>query len=155
MYYYEILVQFAKQAKAPKFCNIENLVDLAVSHFNARSLLAANPKQIVETDIIDGGVTLRLVLESTIELQENMASRSLRILSQYLIENGMDKYITGKRLLKTVPKKLDEYSKNDSVTVPNSKEKSKLDEFEELGIEDKLLSLYQKLLDIEMTLKTN
>lgn len=47
MYYYSITIQFAK-ADAPKFTDILELIDNAVEVYNVKSLMAANPKQIVE-----------------------------------------------------------------------------------------------------------
>lgn len=119
MFYYSIIIQFAK-ANAPKFTDIMALINNAIEVYNAKSLMAANPKQIVELNLKDD-MTIEVILESTQELQEAMASKALRVFSSYLISDDVDgnlsNYITGKRLFKMMPSKLSNYSKGNKETV--------------------------------------
>lgn len=114
MFYYKIKVQFMK-AGAPLFSEdwVWTLVEDAIEHYNSRSLIAANPKQIVEHSLEPDGRTLNVVLESKAELQEAMASKALRVFSSYLISGSEDHnlsgYIMGKRLFKMLPSRLDAY----------------------------------------------
>ena len=104
MYHYQTLAQFAK-ANPPSFytAGYEKLLMEAVEHFNMRSRLAANPKEILELSILDAG-TLRLVFSSENRLNEPQISRSLRVFSMYLIredaEPGFRHLVTGKRLFR-------------------------------------------------------
>lgn len=133
MFYYKIKIQFAK-ADAPYFTDeqVKKLIDNAIEVYNAKSLMAANPKQIVEKNVLDD-MTLEVVLESTTELQESMASKALRVFSSYLIADEVDgnfsDYITGKRLFKMMPTKLLNYNKNkeETIIVTSQEKKDKMD----------------------------
>ncbi|MEK4105557.1 hypothetical protein NST28_15865 [Paenibacillus sp. FSL R10-2791] len=161
MYYYSITIQFAK-ADAPKFTDILELIDNAVEVYNVKSLMAANPKQIVEKKLRDD-MTLEVILESTQKLQESMASKALRVFSSYLIddetENNLSSFITGKRLFKMMPSKLEGYvPNNEKEKIVKTSKAEKIifemneptdDDFEELGIDEKLNRIYRKLVDME------
>lgn len=159
MYYYSIIIQFAKP-DAPKFSEIWELIEEAITFYNAKSLMAANPKKIVEKKLIDE-ITLEVILESTNELNEPMSSRGLRIFSSYLIDehrpNNLSAYITGKRLFKMMPSKIENYYLN-KVTVPDEVTvldevtgvfDNELDEFYGLGIDEKLNRIFEKLINSE------
>lgn len=164
MFYYSITIQFAK-ADAPKFTEITKLINDAIEVYNAKSLMAANPKQIVEKNIKDN-MTLEVILESTQELQESMASKALRVFSSYLIdegvENNLSSYITGKRLFKMIPSKLETYVENqreedirsrgnrDICIEQTTRLNEELKDFKCLGSVDEMLcAIYKKLLELE------
>src|SRR5665648_7675 len=164
MFYYSITIQFAK-ADAPKFTEITKLINDAIEVYNAKSLMAANPKQIVEKNIRDN-MTLEVILESTQELQESMASKALRVFSSYLIdegvENNLSSYITGKRLFKMIPSKLEGYLGNPRDEDNSAKENraiyakqvnylnEQLKDFNSLeSVDEKLNAIYEKLLKLE------
>lgn len=164
MFYYSITIQFAK-ADAPKFTEITKLINDAIEVYNAKSLMAANPKQIVEKNIKDN-MTLEVILESTQELQESMASKALRVFSSYLIdegvENNLSSYITGKRLFKMIPSKLETYVGNqrekdissrgnrDICVEQTTRLNEELKAFKCLGSVDEMLcAIYKKLLELE------
>jgi hypothetical protein len=165
MHYYSILIQFAKP-DAPKFTEIEELINDAVKVYNSKSLMAINPKKIVEKNFKDN-MTLELILESTQELPESSASKSLRVFSKYLIENNMRPYITGKRLFKMIPKKLNDYNikeknginkkENEIKEMSNLPESSYKEKIEQLGytkrIEDKLDLIYSTLISTLINLE--
>jgi len=104
MYHYQTLAQFAK-VNPPSFytAGYEKLLMEAVEHFNMRSRLAANPKEILELRVLDAG-TLKLVFASENRLNEPQISRSLRVFSMYLIredaEPSFRHLVTGKRLFR-------------------------------------------------------
>ena len=79
MYYYSFLVQFAK-ANSPQFTTLTQLIDDAVDQYNAKSRIAANPKEIVEISIKDP-ITLQIILQSTNKLEVAIASKALRTCS--------------------------------------------------------------------------
>jgi hypothetical protein len=154
MYYYHITIQFAKAA-APKFTDIHKLIENAVEIYNRKSLMAHNPKQIIEKKLRDD-ITLEVVLESTQELQESMAPKALRVLTSYLIdektENNLSGYITGKRLFKMIPKRMNVANTKDGSVVKASKADDTeitVDDFEQLATDEKLNRIYRKLVDFE------
>lgn len=165
MFYYSIIIQFAK-ADAPKFTEITELINDAIEVYNAKSLMAANPKQIVEKNIRDN-MTLEVILESTQELQESMASKALRVFSSYLIDEGvknnLSSYITGKRLFKMIPSKLEGYLANqreEDISARENRDKcseqvthlnDQLKDFHSLeSVDEKLNAIYEKLLKREI-----
>ena len=119
MFYYSIIVQFAR-ANAPSFNDpkVKQLIEDAVNYYNSKSLLAANRKQIVGKKILDD-LNLEIILESTAELQTTTASKALRVFSMYLIDdntpNNLKHLITGKRLLKTLPSRIENYSPDNNI----------------------------------------
>lgn len=108
-------------------------------------------------------MTLEVILESTQKLQESMASKALRVFSSYLIddetENNLSSFITGKRLFKMMPSKLEGYvPNNEKEKIVKTSKAEKIifemneptdDDFEELGIDEKLNRIYRKLVDME------
>lgn len=114
MFYYKIRIQFMKTS-APLFSEdwVWDLIGEGVEDYNSRSLIAANPKQIIEHSLEPDGRTLNVVLESRAELQESKASKALRVFSSYLISGSEDHnlsgYVMGKRLFKMLPSRLDAY----------------------------------------------
>lgn len=109
-HFYEVLAQFAK-AGAPSFQTkgFISLLDEAKTHFNTRSLVAANPKNITDIEIVDS-LTIRISLWSQNELAPQQISRSLRVFSMYLIDEkhplNFGNYVSGKRLFKMQAKQI-------------------------------------------------
>lgn len=56
----------------------------AVSNYNTKSLIAKNPKQIVDYRFSEDEMTLEIELESEADLP--MPTKALRLLSSYLVE---------------------------------------------------------------------
>lgn len=103
-YYYQVIAQFAR-ANPPSFYTegYEKFLLEAKEHFNTKSRLAANPKEIIELSIIDSE-TIRIIFSSLDELQISQISRSLRVFSMYLIDEqhpiNFSNLITSKRLFR-------------------------------------------------------
>ena len=104
MKYYEVIAQFAK-AGAPSFYTqgYEEYLNEAKDHFNVRSRVATNPKEITELEIVDDR-TIRIVFRSNAELNIAQTSRSLRVFSMYLIDRehplNFSDLVSGKRLFR-------------------------------------------------------
>ncbi|MGM9602755.1 MAG: hypothetical protein ACI3W5_14380 [Faecousia sp.] len=74
-------------------------VQSAIKNYNTKSLIARNPKQIVDYSFSRDNMTLKLTLESEADLP--MPTKALRLLSSYLVEETcLDKYLSGKQLFK-------------------------------------------------------
>lgn len=109
MFYYRICIQFADPA-APNFDDdIMPVFDRALDYYNTKSLIAKNPKKIVDKAVIDSR-TLQLMLQSEIELP--YPSKALRLFSRYLVdpetEGALNQYIYGKQLFKMQAEKISE-----------------------------------------------
>ena len=100
MYSYRISIQFAA-ADAPDFEKIMPIIDSAVEYYNTKSLIAKNPKRIVEKKLLDSR-TLQVLLQSEAELP--YPGKALRLFSGYLVdpstEGHLNQYISGKQLFK-------------------------------------------------------
>ena len=93
---YKISIQFADPS-APDFDDsIMPVFESAIRNYNTKSLIAKNPKKIMEKSIVDPR-TLQLTLESDSELP--FPSKALRLFSAYLVE-PFSQYIYGKQLFK-------------------------------------------------------
>lgn len=94
---YLIKAQFADPS-GPEFPKINEAIERAIKFYNQHSLIASNPKKIVEYRIFDAR-TLELVLESQTELR--IPGKALQTFSRYLISEGsFNQYIYGKQLFK-------------------------------------------------------
>lgn len=101
MHQYRIFVQFAAAANAPGFDEIMPLIRKSVDHYNSRSRIAKNPKQIVDVELPDPK-TLLLTLQSEAELEH--PSKALKLFSQYLVtpstEGHLGEFVSGKQIFK-------------------------------------------------------
>lgn len=143
-YSYSIAIQFAKPSDTPDFYSIENLIQDALGYYNRKSLMAANPKEVIGYTIIDAH-TLNLILKSENKLTEAYASKALRLFTIYLLNHGLSDYLYNQRLFKTSCELL-----NESPSPSPEEESSKK---EVLSIEEKLDLILSKLENIENYLK--
>lgn len=113
--YYKISIQFAI-ADAPDFEQVMPVIDRAIAHYNSRSLIAKNPKQIVEKRLLDPH-TLQILLQSEAGLPH--PSKALRLFSGYLVdpntEGHLNRYISGKQLFKM---QAEEFLTNEGLASP-------------------------------------
>ena len=111
---YKILTQFVK--KNVKFDEpVKEAVKEGVEHYNLRSLIARNPKKILEYKFLDNDMTLEIILESEEKLP--MPTKALRLLSTYLVKEtcvGKGNYLAGKQLFKMNSSEVKDDSKNAS-----------------------------------------
>lgn len=115
---YKINIQFA-DPNAPDFDDdIMPVFDDAISNYNTKSLIAKNPKKIIEKVVV-GPRTLQLTLESDSELP--FPSKALRLFSAYLVdpktEGALNDYIYGKQLFKMSSEEISEESETKPVAV--------------------------------------
>ncbi|MDD6963705.1 MAG: hypothetical protein PUJ52_01390 [Firmicutes bacterium] len=99
-YSYLITAQFVRAGV--KFDEaVQEVVKDSYENYNARSLLARNPKEIKEYSFSDDLTTLKIVLQSDEKLP--VPSRALRLFSVYLTNEtfiGDGGYLAGKQLFK-------------------------------------------------------
>ncbi|WP_075721775.1 hypothetical protein [Roseburia sp. 499] len=122
--------------------SIREEVKKAIENYNSKSLIAKNPKQIVDYSYSNDGVTLIIELESEAELP--MPTKALRILSTYLSECLDKSYLSpnGKQLFKmSVVSDADV----DSNGIIDSDDNLSLEEFKSLSVDDKLVEIYKLL----------
>lgn len=97
---YKILAQFVKAGV--KFDEpVQKAVEESVSHYNSRSLIAKNPKQIIDYCFSEDQTTMEIIFESNEILP--VPSKALRLLSTYLANEtflGEGGYLAGKQLFK-------------------------------------------------------
>lgn len=123
--------------------NVRSKIKKAIENYNSKSLIAKNPKQIVDYRYSDDGVTLTIDLESEAELP--MPTKALRILSTYLSECLDKSYLSpnGKQLFKmsVVSDAVDGtgFAKDTDGVMP-------LEDFINLSVDDKLVEIYKLLL---------
>lgn len=113
MFCYRISIQFADPA-APDFDeSIMSVLERAVTHYNIKSRIAKNPKQIIKKQLIDSR-TFELILQSESKLP--LPSKALRLFSAYLVDPSTDgalnQYIYGKQLFKMSSEQISEESEN-------------------------------------------
>lgn len=126
-YYYYVLAQAAK-ADAPSFYTegYKELLEKGKDHFNKRSLLAANPKQITSIEVIDE-LTIKISFWSTDKLKTSQVARSLRVLSMYLIDKNnspnFSSMVLGSRLFKMTA-----YEDKENITDLSIADKKNMDE---------------------------
>ncbi|MBU3228781.1 hypothetical protein [Clostridium algidicarnis] len=113
----------------------------AISNYNTKSLIAKNPKQIVDYSFSADEMTLVIELESEADLP--MPTKALRLLSSYLVEETcLDKSLSGKQLFKMIAARAEENIPNMIATVPGMN----LEKFKNLSTDDKLIEIYKLLL---------
>ena len=114
--------------------SIREEVKKAIENYNSKSLIAKNPKQIVDYSYSNDGVTLIIELESEAELP--MPTKALRILSTYLSECLDKSYLSpnGKQLFKM-----------SVVSDADVDSDMALEEFKSLSVDDKLVEIYKLL----------
>lgn len=114
--------------------SIREEVKKAIENYNSKSLIAKNPKQIVDYSYSNDGVTLIIELESEAELP--MPTKALRILSTYLSECLDKSYLSpnGKQLFKM-----------SVVSDADVDSDVALEEFKSLSVDDKLVEIYKLL----------
>ncbi|MBU3209061.1 hypothetical protein KPL28_05340 [Clostridium algidicarnis] len=113
----------------------------AISNYNTKSLIAKNPKRIVDYSFSADEMTLVIELESEADLP--MPTKALRLLSSYLVEETcLDKSLSGKQLFKMIAARAEENIPNMIATVPGMN----LEKFKNLSTDDKLIEIYKLLL---------
>lgn len=141
---YLINVQFV--STNAKFEKVEQeAVKEAISNYNTKSLIAKNPKQITDYSFSNDEMTLTLVLESEADLP--MPTKALRLLSSYLVETSLDKYLSGKQLFKMTTASAAVVSDKNSVDSILSPISMEIEEFRTLSNDEKLVEIYKLLLE--------
>ena len=140
MYSYKMNAQFVNGTSLFDE-SVRDKVKKAIENYNSKSLIAKNPKQIVDYSYSNDGVTLIIELESEAELP--MPTKALRILSTYLSECLDKSYLSpnGKQLFK-MSVVFDEDDRKDRIVVD---EIMSLEEFKMLSVDDKLVEIYKLL----------
>lgn len=114
---YLVIIQFAKAGV--KFDEqVQRAIDESVANYNARSLFARNPKQILEYEFSKNLSTMKVILQSDKRLP--VPARALRLFSVYLLNEtfvGNGGYLTGKQLFKMSSTEINEDIKGESVEV--------------------------------------
>lgn len=114
---YLVTIQFAKAGV--KFDEqVQRAIDKSVANYNARSLFARNPKQILEYEFSKNLSTMKVILQSNERLP--VPARALRLFSVYLLNEtfvGDGGYIAGKQLFKMSSTEINEDIKCESVEV--------------------------------------
>ena len=114
---YLVLIQFAKAGV--KFDEqVLRAIDESVANYNARSLFARNPKQILEYEFSKKLSTMKVILQSDERLP--VPARALWLFSVYLLNEtfvGNGGYLTGKQLFKMSSTEINEDIKGESVEV--------------------------------------
>lgn len=142
MYSYKMNVQFVNGSSLFD-ASIRGEVKKAIENYNSKSLIAKNPKQIVDYSFSNDGFTLFLELESEAELP--MPTKALRILSTYLSECLDKSYLSpnGKQLLKM---SVVTDGNNDNNGVKEFDDNLSLEEFKALSEDEKLVEIYKLLI---------
>lgn len=114
---YLVIIQFAKAGV--KFDEqVQRAIDESVANYNARSLFARNPKQILEYEFSKNLSTMKVILQSDERLP--VPARALRLFSVYLLNEtfvGNGGYLAGKQLFKMSSTEINEDIKGESVEV--------------------------------------
>ena len=130
--------------------NVKKEVKNAIENYNSKSLIAKNPKQIVDYSYSNDGVTLLIELESEAELP--MPTKALRILSTYLSERLDKSYLSpnGKQLFKMSVVTDQDACKKNIVDIENT---LSVEDFKKLDIAEQNVEIYRLLLDIKANIK--
>ena len=149
---YEIQIQFLNpQAKFSTEAKSD--VKEAVAYYNTRSLIARNPKKILETDFSDDDVTLTLKLQS--EAMLPVPGKALKLFSTFLVKKPyFSEHLLGRQLFKmyVAPQNTQAPERTDNSAPPSQHTKTiSIDEFKTLPVEIKLDIIYQLLLYHGMT----
>lgn len=142
MYSYKMNAQFVNGTSLFDE-SVKEEVKKAIENYNSKSLIAKNPKKIVDYSYSDDRVTLLIELESEAELP--MPTKALRILSTYLAECLDKSYLSpnGKQLFKMSVVNDQDDSREPIITID---EVLSVEDFKELSVEDKLVEIYKLLL---------
>ena len=138
---YIISAQFVKPNK--KFEEeIKKHIKNAVENYNSKSLMAKNPKQIVDYSYSMDDCTLIIELESEAELP--MPTKALRIFSTYLVDFLNEDYFAGKQLFKMTA--TNSLEKPQHFAINETKEITlSVEDFAKLDTDEKLIELYKLL----------
>ena len=149
MYSYKMNAQFVNGTSLFDE-NVKKEVKNAIENYNSKSLIAKNPKQIVDYSYSNDGVTLLIELESEAELP--MPTKALRILSTYLSERLDKSYLSpnGKQLFKMSVVTDQDACKKNIVDIENT---LSAEEFKKLDIAEQNVEIYRLLLDIKANIK--
>lgn len=126
-YAYSIQIQF-EDPKAPAFTDpqIAEAIRCAIDYYNAKSLIATNPKSIISCSNFDH--TLELTLESEAPLP--FPGKALQVFSRFLAKESFSPYIYGHSLFKMSAKEINDVAETSSSELSlrqnnNGKEKVK------------------------------
>ena len=149
MYSYKMNAQFVNGTSLFDE-NVKKEVKNAIENYNSKSLIAKNPKQIVDYSYSNDGVTLLIELESEAELP--MPTKALRILSTYLSERLDKSYLSpnGKQLFKMSVVTDQDACKKNIVDIENT---LSVEDFKKLDIAEQNVEIYRLLLDIKANVK--
>lgn len=149
MYSYKMNAQFVNGTSLFDE-NVKKEVKNAIENYNSKSLIAKNPKQIVDYSYSNDGVTLFIELESEAELP--MPTKALRILSTYLSERLDKSYLSpnGKQLFKMSVVTDQDACKKNIVDLENT---LSVEDFKKLDIAEQNVEIYRLLLDIKANIK--
>lgn len=149
MYSYKMNAQFVNGTSLFDE-NVKKEVKNAIENYNSKSLIAKNPKQIVDYSYSNDGVTLLIELESEAELP--MPTKALRILSTYLSERLDKSYLSpnGKQLFKMSVVTDQDACKKNIVDIENT---LSVEDFKKLDIAEQNVEIYRLLLDIKANIK--
>lgn len=149
MYCYKMNAQFVNGTSLFDE-NVKREVKNAIENYNSKSLIAKNPKQIVDYSYSNDGVTLLIELESEAELP--MPTKALRILSTYLSERLDKSYLSpnGKQLFKMSVVTDQDACKKNIVDLENT---LSVEDFKKLDIAEQNVEIYRLLLDIKANIK--
>lgn len=149
MYSYKMNAQFVNGTSLFDE-NVKKEVKNAIENYNSKSLIAKNPKQIVDYSYSNDGVTLLIELESEAELP--MPTKALRILSTYLSERLDKSYLSpnGKQLFKMSVVTDQDACKKNIVDLENT---LSVEDFKKLDIAEQNVEIYRLLLDIKANIK--
>ena len=149
MYNYKMNAQFVNGTSLFDE-NVKKEVKNASENYNSKSLIAKNPKQIVDYSYSNDGVTLLIELESEAELP--MPTKALRILSTYLSERLDKSYLSpnGKQLFKMSVVTDQDACKKNIVDIENT---LSVEDFKKLDIAEQNVEIYRLLLDIKANIK--
>ena len=149
MYSYKMNAQFVNGTSLFDE-NVKKEVKNAIENYNSKSLIAKNPKQIVDYSYSNDGVTLLIELESEAELP--MPTKALRILSTYLSERLDKSYLSpnGKQLFNISVVTDQDACKKNIVDLENT---LSVEDFKKLDIAEQNVEIYRLLLDIKANIK--
>ena len=149
MYSYKMNAQFVNGTSLFDE-NVKKEVKNAIENYNSKSLIAKNPKQIVDYSYSNDGVTLLIELESEAELP--MPTKALRILSTYLSERLDKSYLSpnGKQLFKMSVVTDQDACKKNIVDIENT---LSVEDFKKLDIAEQNVEIDRLLLDIKANIK--
>jgi hypothetical protein len=142
MHKYAIQAQFVNgKSFFDEIAKVE--VEKAIQNYNAKSLLAKNPKQIVDYRFSNDGMTLLIELESQAELP--MPTKALKMISTYLSKCLDKSYLSpnGKQLFKM---SVEDDQDDCQDQINNIEDVLSVEEFKELAVEDQLVEIYKLLL---------